>query len=310
MTFRCGTVALFGTPNAGKSTLLNKLLGSKVAITSSKPQTTRNRIVGIFNEPDLQVVVVDTPGYHQAWTELNKAMISHTLATLQDTDLVVWLVDATVYARRVEAGEPVLDADDQPLMDRLERVGKPVVLVVNKVDVVPRPLLLPVMQYFSEARTFAAIVPLSALTGDNLTALTQVFRDHLPEHPPLYPPDTWTQVSERFLAAESIREKIFHLTEQEIPYATFVDIEKFDESEREGPKPIIKIFARIVVERPSQKGIVIGKGGDMLKRIGAAARKDLEELLGCKVYLELFVAVEKDWTKSRSGLRRVGFESP
>lgn len=310
MTFRCGTVALFGRPNAGKSTLLNQVLGSKLAITSHKPQTTRNRIAGIHNEEGLQVILVDTPGFHEAWTELNKAMIQHTLETVRDTDLILWLVDVTHYARRFEKepDQPLLDAFDLENAAMLQKLGTPVVLVANKVDVVPKPLVLPVLEQFSDALPLAACVPLSALTGDNVAALMAEVRERMPEHPPLFPTDMWTEVSERFLVAEVIREKIVHNTEQEIPYSTFVEIERFDESERDGNRPIIKIYAKIVVERASQKGIVIGKGGAMLKRIGKLAREEIEHLLGCKVYLELFVRVEKDWTKSRKGLRRVGFD--
>lgn len=310
MPFRCGTVALFGKPNAGKSTLLNQMLGAKLAITSAKPQTTRDRIAGVFNADDLQIVLTDTPGYHEAWTELNKAMVDRTLRAVRDADAILWIVDATPGARNAERdpeGE-VLDAFDQHMAEVLANLRRPVVILVNKVDVVPKPLVLPVMAALSERLPDAQIIPISALTGDNVNLVVDVLRGLLPEHPPLYPPDAWTEVTERFLVAETVREKIFHLTEQEVPYATFVEVEKFDESEREAKKPIIRIYCRIVVERPSQKGILIGKGGEMLKRIGQAARKDLEELLGCRVYLELYVSVEKDWTRSAKGLRRVGFD--
>jgi GTPase len=312
MSFHTGTVALFGRPNAGKSTLLNQILGAKLAITSGKPQTTRQRIVGIHNAEGMQAILVDTPGFHEAWTELNKAMVSHTLGALRDVDVVVWLVDTSIYARRVESDPeaPLLDAFDERIIGLLRDREAPVILVANKVDVVPKPLVLPVLDAFQHALPLAALVPLSALTGDNVPALMEEIRAHLPEHPPLFPTDLWTEVSERFLVAELIREKIVHLTEQEIPYATFVEIERFDESEREGDRPIVRIYARIIVERGSQKGIVIGKGGAMLKRIGQLAREDIEQLLGCKVYLELFVKVEKNWTRSKKGLKRVGFDTP
>lgn len=314
MSFRCGTVALFGRPNAGKSTLINQVLGSKLAITSDKPQTTRDRIMGIHTTDTMQAIFVDTPGYHEAWTELNKAMVARTTHALDDADLVLWLIDGAHYARKAEkfaqdeAPRPLLDAFDETVVERLAKVKAPIVLVCNKVDLVPRHLLLPVLEAFSQTVELQAIIPVSALTGDNVpTLLTQV-EAVLPEHPPLYPTDQWTEHTERFLVAEAIREKIVHLTAQEIPYATAVEVERFDESERDHPKkPLIRIFARISVERPSQKGIVIGKGGEMLKRIGQHARKDIEQLLGCKVFLELFVAVQKDWTKSRKGLRKVGF---
>ncbi|TVQ87478.1 MAG: GTPase Era [Deltaproteobacteria bacterium] len=310
MSFKCGSIALFGKPNAGKSTLLNQILGSKIAITSSKPQTTRDRIAGIHNEDGLQMILVDTPGYHEAWTELNKVMVDKTLFAVRDSDAILWIVDVADGARRHERdpSAPVLDAFDAHMAELASKQDKPVVIVANKVDVVPKPLILPVLRALAEKVPNAAIVPLSALTGDNLDALLGELRQVLPEHPPLYPQDEWAQVSERFLVAEIIREKLFHLTEQEIPYASFVEIERFDESGREGPRPLVKIYSRIVVERDSQKGIVIGKGGEMLKRIGKLARQDIQELLGCKVYLELYVAVEKNWTKSAKGLRKVGFE--
>lgn len=310
MSFRCGTIALFGRPNAGKSTLLNQVLGSKLAITSAKPQTTRNRIAGIYNDDTMQAIMVDTPGFHKAWTELNKAMVKHTLDAVKDTDVVLWIVDAAQYARKVEDKPdlPLLDAFDQEIVDMLAELGKPIVFVANKIDVVPKPLVLPVLDAFSRALPVAACIPASALTGDNVDAIMQVLREHLPEHPPLFPVDEWAQVTERFLVAEIIREKIVHLTEQEIPYATFVEIERFDEEQREAQRPLVKIYAKIVVERGSQKGIVIGKGGEMLKRIGKMARQEIEPLLGARVYLELFVAVEKNWTKTRKGLRRVGFD--
>jgi GTP-binding protein Era len=310
MTFKCGTVALFGRPNAGKSTLMNQMLGSKLAITSSKPQTTRNRIAGIYNDDDSQAIIVDTPGFHKAWTELNKFMVKAALAAVADTDIVLWLIDVASYARKVETSPDgqLLDEVDEEIATLLEASKKQVIFVANKVDVVPRPLILPVLAAFNERLNFASSVPLSALTGDNMPALISEIKNLLPEHPPLFPQDEWAQVTERFLVAEVIREKIFRLTEQEIPYSTFVEIEKFDEEDRESEKPIVRLMGLIVVERPSQKGIVIGKGGEMIKRIGTMARRDIEALLGCKVYLELFVKVERDWTKTRRGLKKVGFE--
>lgn len=310
MTFKCGTVALFGKPNAGKSTLLNQILGAKLAITSAKPQTTRDRIAGVHNDTDLQIVLVDTPGYHEAWTELNKVMVDRTLNAVRDSDVILWLVDVAALARHAEKhpDRPVLDDFDEHMASLLRERHRPVVIVANKVDIVPKPLILPVLEVLATAAPNAAIVPTSALTGDNVPAVVHEIAQVLPEHPPLYPTDSWTQVSERFLVAEIVREKIFHLTEQEIPYATFVEVERFDETERESDRPMTRIYCRIVVERGSQKGIVIGKGGEMLKRIGQLARREIEELLGCRVYLELYVSVEKNWTRSEKGLRRVGFD--
>ncbi len=305
--FKCGTVALIGEPNAGKSTLLNQVLGEKLAITSAKPQTTRNRIVGIHNDDACQIVLFDTPGIHKAWTELNKSMVRRALDAIHEVDAVCWLGDMTVLARRVEAGEPLLDALGEEIADTLVAAGRPVVFAANKMDLVPKPLVLPVIEALTQRVPLAAAVPISALTGDGVDALVGELRSLMPIHPPLFPVEHWTEASERFLAAEIIREKIIHLTEQEIPYSTFVEIEKFDEEERD-TQGMVRIFAKIVVERPTQKGIVIGKGGEMLKRIGTMARQEIQKVLGCRVYLELFVAVERDWTRSTKGLRKVGFE--
>jgi GTP-binding protein Era len=304
--FRCGYVGLFGRPNAGKSTLLNRVLGNKLAITSAKPQTTRNRIAGIYSDDTMQVILVDTPGFHEAWTELNRSMVQRTLSAMSEVDAACWIGDMTQLAGRAERGEPVLDALDEQIAEQLKASGHPILFVANKLDVVPHPLLLPVIAAVQEKLPIVAAVPVSALTGDGVPQLLEEIRRHLPVGPPAFPPDEWAQVTERFLVAEIIREKVFHLTEQEIPYATHVEVRSFDESERE-ERNLVRIFADVVVERESQKGIVIGRGGEMLKRIGTLARKELVELLGCRVYLELHVRVEKDWTRSARGLRRVGF---
>ncbi|MFT4628555.1 MAG: GTP-binding protein Era [Myxococcota bacterium] len=303
---RCGYVALLGPPNAGKSTLLNSILGSKLAITSAKPQTTRDRIVGIHTDDTMQAVFLDTPGVHEAWTELNKQMVARSRAAIGEADVVCWLGDMTSMARRIDAGDPPLDANDEQIGRMIRDSGRPVIFVANKIDVVPHHLVLPVIAAVTERVTLAAAVPISALTGDAVPTLLKEVRANLPEGPMLFPEDEWAQVTERFVVAELVREKIFHLTAQEVPYSTFVDVVRFDESERETRK-IVRIYADIVVERGSQKGIIIGKGGEMLKRIGTLARKELQEVLECRVYLELFVKVERDWTRSERGLRRVGF---
>ena len=305
--FRCGYVALIGRPNAGKSTLLNRILGSKLAITSAKPQTTRNRIVGIHSDDTMQLILVDTPGIHEAWTELNRSMVDRATAALDDVDAVAWIGDMTVLAQRAEEGEgPILDEVDRQIADLLRSSDLPVIFVANKIDVVPYPLLLPVIDAVRQHLDVAAAVPISALTGDGLQPLLDELRARIPQGPPLFDPDDWAQVTERFLVAEIVREKVFHLTEQEVPYATHVVVRQFDESDRDSGG-LVRIFADVVVERESQKGIVIGRGGDMLKRIGTMARRELVDLLGCRVYLELFVRVERDWTRSARGLRRVGF---
>ncbi len=306
--FRTGFVALIGRPNAGKSTLLNKLLGSKLAITSAKPQTTRNRIAGILTDGEMQAILVDTPGIHDAWTELNKAMVQRAVSAVDDVDVVCWLGDMTELAKRVKRELPVLDALDERIAKSIAHSGKPVLFIANKIDVVPYPLVLPVIDAVRNELPVAAAIPLSAMSGDGVEGLLREIRANLPVGPALYPEDEWTQVSERFLAAEIIREKIFHLMAQEVPYATFVDVVQFDESERES-KNRVSIYADIVVERGTQKGMVIGKGGEMLKRIGTLARKDIQDTLDCGVYLELFVKVEKDWTRTSRGLRKVGFDT-
>ncbi len=308
--FRSGYVALLGRPNAGKSTLLNQILGSKLAITSAKPQTTRNRIAGIHTDERMQAVLLDTPGIHDPFTELNKSMVDRAMAVLDEVDVVCFLGDMTELARRAEKGEAIFGGPEAQIVQILQGVNKPVVFVANKIDVVPVPLLLPVFEAVSKELKTVASIPISALNGDGVPELLEVLRQSLPEGPPLYPPDEWAQVTERFLVAEIIREKIFHLTEQEVPYATHVEVRQFDESERDRPGTgVVRIFADIVTERPTQKGILIGKGGSMLKRIGTMARKELQEVLGCRVHLELFVKVERDWTKTARGLRKFGFES-
>lgn len=304
---RCGYVALVGRPNAGKSTLLNRILGTKLAITSAKPQTTRHRIAGIHNEEGIQAVLVDTPGIHDGWTELNKSMVKRALGVLGEVDLILWVGDMTALARSAEAGIDPLDETDRMIAARCAEASAPVLFVANKIDVIPRPLLLPVIDAVQKALPVAAAVPVSALTGDGVPQLLNEVTSRLPVGPALFPPDEWAQVTERFLVAELVREKVFHLTEQEVPYATHVEVRDFDESQRED-RGLVRIFADIVVERDSQKGIVIGKRGEMLKRIGTLARTELVEVLGARVYLKLFVRVEPDWTRSTRGLRRVGYD--
>lgn len=303
MTHRMGTVALVGAPNAGKSTLLNGILGQRLAITSSKPQTTRDRIVGIHNVPGAQMILVDTPGLHTARSELNRMMVRRALGALSECDVALWVVDGVGAARRAESGQPPLDSTHEHVANALADAGRPAVIALNKIDVVPRLLLLPVIAALSE-RTGAEVMPVSGLTGDGVEGLLQLVASGLPEGAARFDPDDWTPLSERFLAAEIIREKVFRMTEQEVPYAVAVVVNAFDESERNENK--VRVQADLVVERDSQKGILIGKGGEMLKRIGTAARKDLVDLLGARVHLELFVRVERDWAHDARGLRRLG----
>lgn len=306
--FRTGYVALVGRPNAGKSTLLNRLLGTKLAITSEKPQTTRNRIAGVHTTERMQAILVDTPGIHDAWTELNKSMVQIAHQVLDEVDVVALLVDMTRLAKRIAPDRDVLDPELDAICEVIKASGKPVILVANKVDVIPKHLVLPVIERFDQRLSLAAAVPISALTGENVEAVEAEIERLLPVGPALYPPEEWTQVTERFLVAEIVREKIFHLTKAEIPYSTTVEVLTFDETERD-EKNIVRIHANVIVERGSQKGILIGKRGEMLKRIGTLARKELMGILDCRVHLELFVKVEKDWTRSKRGLRKVGFEA-
>ncbi|MCB9689648.1 MAG: GTPase Era [Alphaproteobacteria bacterium] len=304
--FRTGYVGLLGRPNAGKSTLLNRVLGSKLAITSPRPQTTRHRIAGIHTDERCQLVMLDTPGIHEAWTELNRQMVQRALDALAEVDVVCWVVDAPVAVARQKQGLAPLDGEDVAVIERLRARGRPIVFVPNKVDQVHRPQLLPLIAAVSAETEVATSVPVSATTGEGVDGLVSELCSRVPEGPALFPPDEWAQVSERFLVGEVVREKAFHLLAREVPYATHVEVRAFDESVRE-EQGLVRIHADVIVERESQKGIVIGKGGSMLKKIGSAARQDLEEMLGCRVYLELKVRVERDWSKSAGGLRRVGF---
>ena len=305
---RCGTAVLYGRPNAGKSTPINRILGERLSIVSAKPQTTRDRILGVYTDEQMQAVLLDTPGVHSAWTELNKVMVHKSNEAAREADVVLWLEDMTIAAGRLRTHSEPFDEATNGLIEGLASLGKPVIFVPNKVDVVPPTVLLPVLERVSKAIPLFAAVPISALTGDGVEALKRELARALPESPPMFPADVWTDVSERFLCAELIREKIFHLTEQEVPYAAAVVIESFDESERE-TRDLVKVNAAITVERPAQKAILIGKGGEMIKRIGSLARVDMQKMLGCRVHLELFVKVERDWSRTAQGLRRVGFQS-
>jgi len=291
---RSGFVGIAGPPNVGKSTLLNRILGEKISITSSKPQTTRNRILGIAHRPEAQIIFVDTPGVHGARKALNIRMVASALAALDEMDVVLLVLDAA-------APDP---ASENLLVKKLGQLRRPLILALNKTDLVAKPALLALIARWSQAVAFEALVPVSAQTGDQLPALLQALEACLPLGPPLFPADAITDMPERFIAAEMIREKVFRFTGQEIPYSTAVTIERFAEETRPA---LVKIFATIHVERDSQKGVVIGKGGAKLKQIGVAARSEIERMIGAQVYLKLLVRVEKNWSQDSRALRKFGY---
>lgn len=301
--FRAGFVAIVGRPNVGKSTLLNRVLGEHVAIVSPRPQTTRTRILGVHNVPGAQLAFFDTPGLHKAKGALNRRMVETALSTLSEVDAVLMLIEAgTGPEGRVEVGESTRWA-----IDEVRRSGKPAVLGVNKMDRAPRATLLPVIDAYRGLHDWAEIVPFSALTGENVDALVQALIGLLPEsEAPLFPPDVLTDQAERALAAEYVREQVMLQTRQEIPYSAAVEVEEFDESDRRERGGLVRISALVVVERDSQKAIVIGKHGAMLKKIGTRAREGLERLLGCKVFLSLTVKVDERWSEREGALKRFG----
>jgi GTPase len=292
--FKSGFISIIGRPNVGKSTLLNLLLGEKIAIVSDKPQTTRNRILGIKNHPAGQIIFLDTPGIHRAQSRLNRSMVKVALATYSEVDGVCFMI---------EADRSDNDENDF-ILETLTKVEKPVFLVINKIDLVPKGDLLPIMERYSRLRSFEQIIPISALLGDGVETFVDELLKILPEGPRLFPEDMITDLPERFLVAELIREKVFQLTQEEIPYATAVVVEDFKEREE---KNLIVIRATIQVERESQKGILIGKRGRMLKEIGRLAREEIEALLGARVFLELWVKEEKSWREDPQALRRLGY---
>ena len=292
---RAGFVAIVGRPNVGKSTLLNRLLGEKIAIVSPRPQTTRTRILGVWNGPDVQLALFDTPGLHRAQGELNRRMVEVGLSTLSEVDVALLLVEAgTGPEGRVQVGEAMAW-----IIGEVAKSRKPAVLGISKMDRAPRESLLPVMAAYKDLHAWTEVVPFSALTGENVDDLLRTLARLVPEsEQPLFPPDVLTDQAERQIAAEYVREQVMLKTREEIPYAAGVTVEEFDESEREtGQHGLVRIAATVFVERESQKGIVIGKRGAMLKEIGTVARAGLERLLGCKVYLQLHVRVDKRWTE-------------
>lgn len=290
---KSGFAALVGRPNAGKSTLMNRLVGQKVAIVSDKPQTTRNRIIGVRNYPQGQVVFVDTPGVHRPLHRLNVRMVDAALSAVNDVDLVVAVVDAS------EPG----GAGDRFVMDAIARVDTPRVLALNKVDLIPKETLLPVIERYDRDPGFADIVPLSALTGHNVERLEQVILSHLSEGDPLYPDDYLTDQPERFFVSELVREQVLQHTHAELPFASAVLVDRFEEPDDKG---LLRLYCTILVERSSQKPIVVGKGGSMIKAIGTAARLELERFFDTRVFLDLHVKVRADWREDERMLDEIG----
>jgi len=290
MSFKAGFVAIVGRPNAGKSTLVNTLVGRKVAIVSPRPQTTRNRIQGILNRDDAQIVLIDTPGIHKPDSVLSRQMMDEAEHALDGIDVLSLIVDASA-----EFG-----AGDRFSIEWAGRFKGPVFLLLNKVDAVSKPLLLPLIDRYRKLFDFAEIFPISARTGEGCLDLVKGWLARLPEAPPYFPADQFTDQPERFLAAELVREKAILATREEVPHAIAVLIDSFDET-----GDLIKIRATIYVERDGQKGILIGKGGEMIKKIGTLARKEIESILGARVFLELFVKVQPNWRQNAAIVRQL-----
>jgi GTP-binding protein Era len=291
---KAGFVSLVGRPNAGKSTLLNRFVGQKVAIVSDKPQTTRHRILGVRTGPGSQIVFIDTPGIHKPLHRMNRRMVDAATGTLSEVDVVVLVVDASL--------KP--GGGDEFVLELLRRAKSNAILALNKTDRIHKPRLLPLMQHYAGAYPFKAMVPISALTGDGQDALEREIVSALPEGEALYPADYLTDQTQRGLAAELVREKVLAHTRDELPYTTAVVIDRFEEPAQ--PGAVTRIFASILVDHASQKPIVVGKGGDMIKRIGTEARRDLEAMLDGRVHLELHVKVREDWRDDERLLDEMG----
>ena len=294
MTFLSGFVALVGPPNVGKSTLLNRILNEKLAIVSPKPQTTRNRIIGVYHGEGYQMVFIDTPGIHRTYTPLHKSMVASAQAVFKEVDIIAAMIDM----HHPDAPEISI------ILSNLRRSKIPSLLVINKIDRGEKAKLLPIMDAYRKRYPFDAIIPISALTGDGVDRLLGQLQSMLKAGPALFPRDMKTDQSESFLVSEIIREKIYHLTSRELPYSSAVTVESIEENSE---RNMVSIEARIHVESESQKGILIGHGGRMIKSIGQASREDIERMLGSKVFLDLKVRVEKNWSKNPRALRRLGY---
>ena len=298
--FKAGYVAIVGEPNVGKSTLLNTLLQHKISIVTPKPQTTRHKIIGIMTGENYQIVFLDTPGLIKPRYLLQEVMMEYAESALNDADIILFMVDV----KKVKTNEAITKTLPFEILKRYVD-QKLIILVINKVDLVNKLEVLPIIDFFSKVFPFKEIVPISALKGQNIDELKKVLLQYLPNHPPFYPPDMITEHPERFFVAEIIREKIFQLFRQEIPYSTTVSIVEFREAKEEGERDYIR--AEIYVEKESQKGIIIGKDGQMLKKVGTLAREEIEWFLGRPVYLDLYVKARKKWRDSKAWLRRLGY---
>ncbi|MBD1222830.1 GTPase Era [Virgibacillus halodenitrificans] len=293
--FKSGFIAIIGRPNVGKSTFMNRVIGQKIAIMSDKPQTTRNKIQGVLTQTDAQMVFIDTPGIHKPKHRLGDFMVKLAENTLNEVDAVLFMINASEgYGR-----------GDQYILDRLQQVKRPVFLIINKIDLLHPDELFPLIETYKDKYEFEEVIPISALQGNNVNHLLEILKQHLPKGPQYYPEDQVTDHPERFIMSELIREKVLQLTREEVPHSIAVVIENIEKRDSNA----IFIQATIVTERKTQKGILIGKQGSMLKSIGKYARLDIEALLGTKVYLELWVKVKKDWRNKQSQLNEYGFRS-
>lgn len=293
--FRSGFVSIVGRPNVGKSTLLNSILGKKISITTSKPQTTRNRITGVKNLPHAQIVFWDTPGIHKAKDLINRVMVKSAVSTISEVDVVLFMMEA----------DSPSGAGDDFIINLLKEAKKPVILLINKIDRVKKQQLLPIMDKIASKYDFKEIIPLSAKTGEGVDRLEELIVKLLDEGPKFFPDDQITDLPERFLVSEMVREKIYSLLKDEVPYSTAVEIEEFVDK---ASKNLVILKALIYVERESQKKIIIGKNGSMLKEIGVQARKEIEKLLGARVYLEIFIKVKTGWSSNVATLKNMGIE--
>ncbi|WP_155922306.1 GTPase Era [Bacillus sp. EB01] len=292
--FKSGFISIIGRPNVGKSTFLNRVIGQKIAIMSDKPQTTRNKVQGVLTQEDAQLIFIDTPGIHKPKHKLGDFMMKVAQNTLKEVDLVLFMVSA----------EEGFGRGEEFILEKFQTIKTPIFLIINKIDKVHPDQLLKIIDSYKERHPFKEIVPISALEGNNVDRLLQQIKEYVPEGPQFYPADQVTDHPERFIVSELIREKALHLTREEVPHSLAVVIEKMQRDEN---KDMIHVMATIIVERDSQKGIIIGKQGGMLKEIGKRARLDIENLLGSKVFLELWVKVQKDWRNKMTQLRDYGF---